>query len=197
MKFFLASAHICFFSAEDPIHLALLIPISGAWPAGLADAGAAALAIERVNAHNELLPGRVLEYSWADSGCSAKQGLKAMGELFAKTNHVDVVIGPGCSTACEVTSYLTGGREIPQISCAHHKFIICRLYRMRSVVIRCAALFLHACAAFRGMCVSQSVLQDGTPSLLAYNSTFHGSSISTHQSHDTFQLESAGHTHLH
>ena len=44
-------------------------------------AGAAALAVEQVNADKNLLPGRVLEYNWRDSGCSAKQGLKAMGEL--------------------------------------------------------------------------------------------------------------------
>ena len=58
----------------------------------------------------------VIRYSWADSGCSAKQGLKAMGELLGGKRTVDVVIGPGCSSACEVTGYLTGGQRIPQIS---------------------------------------------------------------------------------
>ena len=88
--------------------------MSGSWDVGTRVAGAAALAVERVNADMSLLPGRRLEYSAADSGCSAQQGLKAMGELLAGS--VDAVIGPGCSSACEVTSYLSGGQKIPQIS---------------------------------------------------------------------------------
>ena len=63
-----------------------------------------------------LVSGRVLEYSWADSGCSAKQGLKAMGKLLQGESRIDAVIGPGCSSACEVTGYLSGGQGIPQIS---------------------------------------------------------------------------------
>ena len=38
----------------------------------------------------------VLKFSWADSGCSAKQGLKAMGELLRGRSRIDAVIGPGC-----------------------------------------------------------------------------------------------------
>ena len=79
-------------------------------------AGAAAIAAEKVNADKALLPGRWLEYTWADSGCSAQQGLVAMGELLGRASRVDAVIGPGCSSACEVTSYLSGGQKIPQIS---------------------------------------------------------------------------------
>jgi ABC-type branched-subunit amino acid transport system substrate-binding protein len=90
--------------------------MSGSWDVGKRVAGAAALAVERVNAEKALLPGRRLEYSWADSGCSAQQGLAAMGELLGGASKVDAVIGPGCSSACEVTSYLTGGQKIPQIS---------------------------------------------------------------------------------
>ena len=80
--------------------------------------GAAALAVERVNADKSLLPSRRLEYSWADSGCSAQQGLAAMGELLAGGSRIDAVIGPGCSSACEVSSYLSGGQGIPQVSYA-------------------------------------------------------------------------------
>ena len=87
----------------DPIHFALLLPITGIWPVGPQIAGAAALAVEKVNKDESLLNGRVLEYSWADSGCSAQQGLAAMGELFRAEPNISAVIGPGCSTACEVT----------------------------------------------------------------------------------------------
>ena len=102
--------------ADKPIHFALLLPLTGSWTGGRQIAGAAALAAERVNADESLLPGRTLEYSWADSGCSAKQGLAAMGELLGGKSRIDAVIGPGCSSACEVTSHLSAGQNIPQIS---------------------------------------------------------------------------------
>ena len=94
------------------------MPLSGSWDGGTRVAGAAALAVERVNADKALLHGRRLEYSWGDSGCSAQQGLVAMGELLGGMTKVDAVIGPACSAACEVTSYLAGGHKIPQISWA-------------------------------------------------------------------------------
>ena len=94
--------------ADEPIHFMLLVP-----SLVYRITGAAALAVERVNANKAL---RRLEYSWADSGCSAEQGLAAMGELLRGASRVDAVIGPGCSSACEVTSYLSGGQGIPQIS---------------------------------------------------------------------------------
>ena len=90
--------------------------MSGSWDAGKRVAGAAALAVEKVNADKALLPGHWLEYRWTDSGCSAQQGLAAMGELLGGASKVNAVIGPGCSSACEVTSYLSGGQGIPQIS---------------------------------------------------------------------------------
>ena len=102
--------------AEEPIHIALLMPMSGSWDGGKRVAGVAALAVERVNADKSLLPSRRLEYSWADSGCSPQQGLTAIGELLGGVSRVDVVIGPGCSSACEVMSYLAAGQGIPQVS---------------------------------------------------------------------------------
>ena len=90
--------------------------MSGATDEGRRIAGAAALAVERVNADKSLLPGRRLEYSAADSGCSAQQGLAAMGELLGGASRVDAVIGPGCTVASAVTSYLAAGQGLPQIS---------------------------------------------------------------------------------
>ena len=99
-----------------PVRFALMIPTSGAWSVGHQIAGAAALAVETVNANTTLLPKRTLVYEWANSGCSAQQGLAAMGDLLQGEMHIDAVIGPGCSSACEVTSYLSDGQAVPQIS---------------------------------------------------------------------------------
>ena len=84
---------------DEPIHLALLIPFSGLWNIGNRIAGAAELAVERINADKALLRGRRLEYIWRDSGCSAQQGLAAMGELLRGASRVNAVIGPGPSQA--------------------------------------------------------------------------------------------------
>ena len=100
--------------AEEPVHVVLLVPMTGVSIAN--EAGAAALAVKAVNADKTLLAGRVLEYDWADSGCSAKQGLAAMGELLGGQKNIDAVMGPGCSSACELTSYLSTAARIPQIS---------------------------------------------------------------------------------
>ena len=70
------------------------MPMSGSWDVGKRVAGAAALAVKRVNADRSLLPQRRLEYSWADSGCSPQQGLAAMGELLGGVSRVHAVIGP-------------------------------------------------------------------------------------------------------
>ena len=106
---------LCCFAGER-VYLALLLPLTGAWDGGCRIAGAAALAIDRVNADSRLLPDRSLEYNWEDSGCSAQQGLKSIGKLLAGESRISAVLGPGCSSACEVTSYLSGGKGIPQIS---------------------------------------------------------------------------------
>ena len=111
-------AEKCFLIAENLVHIALLLPMTGQWPGGLRVAGAAALAVERVNADNSLLPGRTLQYTAADSGCTARQGLKAMGlietvdggtswddsDVDAEASSTNALIGPGCSTACEVAA---------------------------------------------------------------------------------------------
>ena len=93
-----------------------MVPVTGSWDVGSRIMGAAALAVQQVNADKLLLRGRVLDYSWADSGCSEQQGLAVMGQLLAGESQISAVIGPGCSTACEVTSYLTAAQSIPQIS---------------------------------------------------------------------------------
>ena len=78
------SVYVCFAfteGLEEQIYFALLLPMSGSSDRGLRMAGAAEIAVERVNANSSLLPGRKLGYRWRDSGCSAQQGLAAMGKL--------------------------------------------------------------------------------------------------------------------
>ena len=100
---------------EGILILALLIPLTGNADSSNI-AGAADLAIDRANNDKTLLPGRALELIKGDSGCSARQGLQAMGELLLKDNRIKAVLGPRCNSACRAASYLTGGQQMAQIS---------------------------------------------------------------------------------
>ena len=101
--------------------------MSAIWELGPRIAGAARIAVEKVNDNKTLLPDHLLSFTWADSGCSSQRALAAlwytMGTLLdgsdGPSSGFNAVIGPGCSEACEVTSYLAGGLStggIPQIS---------------------------------------------------------------------------------
>ena len=94
--------------------LGVLLPLEGGWASGKTIAGAVPLAIERINDDDTLLPGHTLDYTVRNSGCSAGDALQGLGQLaeFA----IDAVIGPGCSTGCEPTGYLTAGLNLAQVS---------------------------------------------------------------------------------
>ena len=74
--------------------------------------------IDSIIQSNQIVSGRVLKYRWANSACSAQEGLKAMGKLLRGEAKISAVIGPGCSKAAVVTGYLSGGQNIPQIGWA-------------------------------------------------------------------------------
>ena len=52
---------------EDVVRLGLLLPMTG-WSAGKYIAGAATLAINKINEDQSLMRGRRLDYIWANSG---------------------------------------------------------------------------------------------------------------------------------
>ena len=102
--------------AEVPVHFALLCPMTGIWDTGRRIAGAAELAVQRVNADKTLHTR--LEYSFADSGCSAKQGLAAMGELLGGRNKIFAVIGPGGTCMLHKRTHAMA-LELGKIRCMH------------------------------------------------------------------------------
>ena len=51
------------------------------------------LAVDQINADKRLLPGYTLEYDVQDSGCSAKQGLVAVGKMLGEGSNTRAVIG--------------------------------------------------------------------------------------------------------
>ena len=66
--------------------------MSGSWRSGRTIAGAASLAVERINRDASLLGGKTVEYIPLDGGCNASQSLAALTKLDAR---IGAIIGPG------------------------------------------------------------------------------------------------------
>jgi len=86
---------------EDLLALGLLLPVTGSWRGGRTIAGAAALAVQRINADSSLLGGMRVEYAWADAGCGVKSGVDALAMLLG-SNRLDAVIGPGAHASASL-----------------------------------------------------------------------------------------------
>jgi ABC-type branched-subunit amino acid transport system substrate-binding protein len=93
--------------------IGFLVPLTDNDKALITDA--AALAVERINNDSSLLQGSQLESVFAEADCSAPAALAALSKLLEE-GPLAAVIGPGCSSACEATGFLTAGRDLPQIS---------------------------------------------------------------------------------
>ena len=69
--------------------------MSGSWAGGRTIAGAAALAVQRINADAGLLGGMRVEYVWEDVGCSTVyKALQGIQKLLADPK-IDGIVGPG------------------------------------------------------------------------------------------------------
>ena len=79
------------------LKIGLLLPLSGPWKAGRTIPGAAALAVQRINADPSLLGGMRVEYIYVDAGFTAAAGTEAALKLLAMKG-IDAVFGPGVPT---------------------------------------------------------------------------------------------------
>ena len=60
-----------------PLRIGILLPMTGSWDVGKSIAGAVVVALNQTY----LETGLRLEYTWADDGCSASDGLAALTKL--------------------------------------------------------------------------------------------------------------------
>ena len=81
-------------AADPSIKIGLLLPITGPWKAGRTIPGAAALAVQRINADPSFLGGMRVEYVYVDAGFTVSSGSDAMSKLLAMKG-IDAVFGPG------------------------------------------------------------------------------------------------------
>ena len=73
--------------------------MSGSWHSGRTIAGAASLAVKRINRDASLLGGKTVEYVLLDGGCNATQGLKVAMSLLEDAR-IGAIIGPGALPIC-------------------------------------------------------------------------------------------------
>ena len=83
----------------EVVRLGLLLPPSAI---GKTIAGAASLAIERINNSSALLPGVRLEYEWSDSGCSAATAISQLSAMLNSMPYrtLDITSGNRDEAAC-------------------------------------------------------------------------------------------------
>ena len=79
--------------SSDVALLGLLLPVTKSWT-GHHIAGAAALAVQRINADSSLLGGMRVEYTWEDCGCSTLRAMDSVLKLLSDPK-IDAIIGPG------------------------------------------------------------------------------------------------------
>ena len=79
---------------DETIKIGLLLALTGPWKAGRTIPGAAALAVQRINADPSFLGGMRIEYVYVDAGFTVSSGSDAMSKLLAMKG-IDAVFGPG------------------------------------------------------------------------------------------------------
>jgi hypothetical protein len=79
---------------DDVLKIGLLLPITGSWKAGRTIPGAAALAVQAINADPSLLGGMRVELTFEDVGCRTYQAVTGVQNLLSDTK-IDAIFGPG------------------------------------------------------------------------------------------------------
>ena len=89
---------------DETIKIGLLLALTGPWKAGRTIPGAAALAVQRINADPSFLGGMRIEYVYVDAGFTVSSGSDAMSKLLAMKG-IDAVFGPGEPTVSALSRF--------------------------------------------------------------------------------------------
>ena len=79
---------------DDVLKIGLLLPITGLWKAGRTIPGAAALAVQAINADPSLLGGMRVEFVFEDGGCKTYKAVTGLQKLLSDPK-LDAIFGPG------------------------------------------------------------------------------------------------------
>ncbi|GMI45760.1 hypothetical protein TrCOL_g13479 [Triparma columacea] len=93
-----------------------IFPSSGGWEVGPSVFPAFQMAIEEINENDALLPGTELKYYLNDSSCDEVVGQSKVMWQNTYPRSIDMILGDGCSVACEAEARLAQIWKMPQIS---------------------------------------------------------------------------------
>jgi hypothetical protein len=79
---------------DETIKIGLLLALTGPWKAGRTIPGAAALAVQRINADPSFLGGMRVEFTFEDVGCRTYKAVTGVQKLLSDPK-IDAVVGPG------------------------------------------------------------------------------------------------------
>lgn len=94
------------------VFIGATFPFFGGWPVGRLVQPAFDLALREINANSSNIQFVGI---WGDSKCSPSYGPSNFVSL-KKDHNVQIVVGDGCSLACEPMAYLGGVWKAPQLS---------------------------------------------------------------------------------
>ncbi|XP_077998724.1 gamma-aminobutyric acid type B receptor subunit 2-like [Glandiceps talaboti] len=104
-------------NARSALNLAGLFPFDTyEWAGGQGSLPAAELALSHVNAREDILHGYELKMIWKDSKCNAGDAVDATYRMLYSEPPKIMMIGPACSTACQVTASAVRHWGVVQVS---------------------------------------------------------------------------------
>ncbi|XP_077869869.1 LOW QUALITY PROTEIN: gamma-aminobutyric acid type B receptor subunit 2-like [Saccoglossus kowalevskii] len=86
------------------------------WAGGQSYLPATQMALQHINARDDILPGYELKMMWRDSKCDGGSAVDAMFRLLDSEPVKIAILGPACSTASQATGQVAWHRNLVQMS---------------------------------------------------------------------------------
>jgi len=103
-------------TTKTPINLMLPLPLTGVWAPGATMKMATELAIEIINADQEMMPGYNFIADFFDDQCDPDRAMRDMLEKFAASQDWVGVGGLGCASVCESLAVISASLFLPLVS---------------------------------------------------------------------------------
>ncbi len=108
-------------NTNKTLNLGLSIPWEVGWKVGGQIASAMILGLKEIK-KRQLLHGYEIEWIWRDSYCQAGSGMAVAVDMWESVDHLDGIIGDGCSIVCQPQALLAAAWNIQVVAywCSSH-----------------------------------------------------------------------------
>merc|ERR1740120_123317 len=103
-------------TTKIPVNFMLPLPLTGLWTPGPTMQVAASVAIDLINAQQEMLVGYRIFGEFFDDGCSPDTGMRETLERFAQSSKWVGIGGMGCESVCKTLSVIAASLYLPLMS---------------------------------------------------------------------------------